>query len=452
MQGGFFLAKIKQVLKIALPAVGEMLLYMLVWVVDTAFVGNYGGNIAVSSVSFSSEIIYTIANIFIAVGISVGVTTMVAQMTGAGQRDLAEKYLSQGIIIGGIVAAIIAIILGAFSRQILFIAGAKGEVLNYGSRFMRVVSIGTFFNMLCSILNSGLRGIGNTIIPLFVSIIINIVTITLDYILIYGRFGFKQMGIMGSAIATTFAYITGFIFLIFYYKYYSSFKIKIEYIKKFNKEYISKIIKLAVPSGMQEAAFSVSRLITLTFIMHIGTLAFAANTIATTIESISFMPGWGFAVASTALVGQRIGAKDYKGARDYAYISMFFGTGIMLLCSLLFLTIPDLLIKIFIKEKDTIFLGSRCLMVASIEQPFMGISMILAGAMKGAGDTKTPFKVSLISSWVIRIPLMYLAIFVLRLNVVYVWVVTAIQWIFDGSVIFYFFKHKSKKWDEIAEN
>lgn len=444
--------KIREVLKIALPAVGEMILYMMVWVVDTAFVGNYGGNVAVSSVSFSSEIIYTIANIFIAVGISVGVTTMVAQMTGAGEKNNAEEYLSQGLVIGGITAGILAIVLGAFSKQILLLAGAKSEVLYYGSRFMRIVSIGAFFNMICSILNSGLRGTGNTVIPLIVSVIINIITISLDWILIYGRLGFKEMGIMGSAVATTTAYITGFIFLSIYYKYYSDFKIKLKYLKEINRDYMSKIIKLAIPSGMQEAAFNVSRLVSLAFIMHIGTLAFAANTITTTIESISFMPGWGFAVASTALVGQRIGAKDYKNAREYAYIAMFFGTGIMLLCSILFLTIPDLLIRIFIKEKETIALGSSCLMVASIEQPFMGISMILAGAMKGAGDTKTPFKVSLISSWLIRIPLMYLVIFVLRLNVVYVWVVTAIQWIFDGSMIFYFFKYKSKKWNEIEEN
>ncbi|WP_371414822.1 MATE family efflux transporter [Caloramator sp. E03] len=444
--------KIKEVLKIALPAVAEMILYMMVWVVDTAFVGNYGGNIAVSSVSFSSEIIYTITNIFISVGISVGVTTMVAQMIGAGEKDKAEKYISQGLLIGGIVSGILAIVLGTFSREILLLAGAKGEVLYHGSRFMRMVSIGAFFNMICSILNSGLRGTGNTVTPLIVSVIINIVTISLDWILIYGRLGFKEMGIMGSAIATTAAYIIGFIFLVIYYKYFSDFKIKFKYLKGVSRDYMSKIIKLAIPSGMQEAAFNISRLVSLAFIMHIGTLAFAANTITTTIESISFMPGWGFAVAATALVGQRIGAKDYKNAREYAYISMFFGTGIMLLCSILFLTIPGLLIRIFIKEKETIILGSMCLMVASIEQPFMGISMILGGAMKGAGDTKTPFKISLISSWIIRIPLMYVVIFILKLNVVYVWVVTAIQWIFDGLMILYFFNRKSSLWNIIAEH
>lgn len=154
----------------------------------------------------------------------------------------------------------------------------------------------------------------------------------------------------------------------------------------------------------------------------------------------------GFAVAATALVGQKIGAKDYKNAKTYAYISMGFGLAIMLICSILFLTVPEFLIKIFIKENETIELASKCLGLAAIEQPFMAVAMILGGAMKGVGDTKTPFIVSLISSWVIRIPLMYYVIYILNLNVVYVWLVTAIQWGFEGILILYLFNIKSKKW------
>jgi Na+-driven multidrug efflux pump len=185
--------------------------------------------------------------------------------------------------------------------------------------------------------------------------------------------------------------------------------------------------------------------------MHIGTVAFAANQITTTIESISFMPGWGFAVAATALVGQRIGAKDYKTAREYANISMVLGVGIMLLCSILFIVIPDWLISVFIKEPETIELGRLCLMVAAIEQPFMAMSMVLGGALKGAGDTKTPFVLSVVSSWAIRIPLMYVVIYILRLNVVYVWAVTGIQWIFEGLLIWYLFNRKAKRWGEVKE-
>lgn len=92
------MSKIKAVLKIALPAVGEMLLYMLVWVIDTALVGHYGGNKAVSAVGFSSEIVYTAVNIFIAMGLGIGITSIVAQKIGANKKSEAEEFLSQGLI------------------------------------------------------------------------------------------------------------------------------------------------------------------------------------------------------------------------------------------------------------------------------------------------------------------------------------------------------------------
>ena len=438
--------KIKKVLKIAIPAVGEMLLYMLVWVVDTAFVGNYGGNIAVSSVGFASEIIYTIVNIFIPSGISIGITTMVAQSIGADDYDTAEKYLSHGLVIGTFIAVIITVILFVFPHQILRIAGSSGQVLYYGSIFIKIASIGAFFNMASSMLNSGLRGAGNTVTPLIVSVIVNIVTISLDWILIFGRFGIRPLGIVGSAIATTIAYATGFIFLVLYYRHYSKFKIRFDCLKNINKNYTRSIIKIAFPSGLQESAFSISRLVSLTLIMCLGTVAFASNQITTTIESISFMPGYGFAVAATALVGQRIGARDFKMAREYAYLSVTFGTGMMLLCSILFITIPGPLIRLFIKEKETIELGKLCLMVASIEQPFMAVSMVFGGALKGAGDAKTPFIISLISSWIIRVPLIYCSVFILKLDVVYIWVITAIQWSFECIVLTYVFNRKSRNW------
>lgn len=441
--------KIKKVLKIAMPAVGEMILYMLVWVIDTAFVGNYGGNNAVSAVGFSSEIMYTTLNMFVAMGIGVGITTMVAQNIGANNKDKAEEFLSQGLIIGVIIALILTLILGGFSRQILALLGTKEPVLSAASQFMKIVAVGAFFNMMNSLLSSALRGTGNTRIPLVVSTIIILIVVPLDWLLIFGKLGLPELGVKGSAIATTIGYLAGFIFLMIYFKYYSSFKFRKKYLIKINKEYIGKIVKLAVPAGLQEGAFSISRLVTISFIMFLGTTAFAANSITTQIESISYMPGWGFAVAATALVGQQIGAKDFKKAREYANISMVLGVLVMLICSLLFLVIPKFLMGIFIQERETIELGRLCLMVASIEQPFMAMSMILGGCLKGAGDAKSPFTLALISSWGIRIPLMYVAIYILHLNVVYVWVITGIQWTFEGLAMYYVFKRKSRRWEEL---
>ncbi len=431
----------------ALPAVGEMTLYMMIWVLDTMMVGWYAGDVGVSSVGLSSEILYTFVNIFIAVGISVGITSLIARKYGAKDLKAAEEYASLGFFTGSIIALFILIICFTFSKNILVIAGAKGEILNLGVNYMKIASIALFFNMLTNLLNSILRGYGNTKTPLFISALINVINLVLDYMMIFGVKPFPELGVKGAALATLIAQFCGFICAITYTIKKSKIKPHFKYIKDMNFARFVKLIKLSIPSSLQEGAFDISRLISTFMIMHLGSISFAANQITTTIESLSFMPGWGFAVAATTLVGHKVGEKNYEKAKAYADTCAILGALIMGLCGLGFLLFPKFLISLFIHSsaKDVINLGSICIMIASVEQPVMAFSMIYGGALKGMGDTKTPFIVSLISSWLIRLPLMYYIVYVLKLPVTYVWWVTAVQWTFDGILIIILFRRKFNK-------
>lgn len=438
---------ISDVLKLALPAVGEMTLYMMIWVFDTMMVGKYGGNLAVSSVGLSTEILYTFSNILISCGISIGITSLVARNIGAKNYDMAEEYATLGFLTTLALSIILSLLFFIFAPNIFTLVGAEPNVVDLGASYMKIGCIAISLGMILNALNASLRGSGNTKTPLIASIIINIVNLSLDYVLIFGKLGFPELGTNGAAIATSIAQLVGLLFIIFYMKKYSKIKIRLKYIKDFDFGMFKDLFKLSAPSSMQEGAFSISRLLGGFFIVGLGTIAFAANQITTTIESISFMPGWGFAVAATTLVGHKIGEKDYNKAKEYAYTSIFLGLVVMSLCALLFLLIPNILINAFItsSETDVIKLGTYCLMIAAIEQPFMAISMIIGGILKGAGDTKTPFKVSLFTSWMIRMPLMFIVIFILKLSVVYVWVITSFQWVFDGAIIYTLFKNKLRE-------
>ncbi|NFB56872.1 MATE family efflux transporter [Clostridium botulinum] len=438
---------IKTVLSLALPAVGEMILYMMIWVLDTMMVGQYGGQIAVSTVGLSSEIIYTFTNIFIAVGLSIGITSIVARSYGSDNLHLAEEYASIGLSIGILIAFFISIILFIFPKTILSLANAKKAVLINGTIYMKIISLGIFFSMLTSLMNSIVRGYGNTKTPLFISILINIVNLTLDYGLIFGKLGLPELGIRGAAIATSIANLSGFMFAIYYLFTKSKIKPKIKYIKNINISRFKYLIRLSIPSSLQEASLSVSKLINTFMIMHLGTVAFASNQIALTVESISFMPGWGFAVAATTLTGHKIGEKNIEKARDYSHTCTFLGICIMGITGLIFLIFPSFIIKLFItnSEKQVIALGSRCLMIASLEQIPMAISMILGGSLKGFGDTKTPFLVSFISSWLLRLPLMFYFIYIVKSSVTYVWWITSIQWIFEAICLIILSRKKFNK-------
>ncbi|KYH35530.1 multidrug resistance protein NorM [Clostridium tepidiprofundi DSM 19306] len=438
---------VKDVLTLALPAVGEMILYMMIWVFDTMMLGKYGGKLAVSAVGLSSEIIYTFVNILISTSIAVGVTSLVARRVGAKEYDGAEEYATLSLVISIGIALVLSAIFFIFSKEILVVAKADNSILSLGVIYMKICSIGIFFSMLTTVLNAVLRGTGNTKTPLIASFIINLINITLDWLLIFGHFGLPKLGTKGAAIATSTANFIGFLFIFIYVFKRCKIKPRIKYIKKFNIKELKELLTLSIPSGLQESAFSICRLINMVMIMTLGDIAFSANQITTTIESLSFMPGWGFAVAATTLVGHKIGEKDYKKAKEYGDTCIFLGMSIMAVCAVLFVLFPNFLISLFIKEDEiqVIKLGASCLMIASLEQIPTAISMVVGGALKGSGDTRRPFLVAFISNWVIRLPLMYYFIYLHKSPVTYVWWITAIQWTFDGSLIFIMYRRKFSK-------
>ncbi len=443
---------IKDVLSLALPAVGEMILYMMIWVFDTMMVGKYGGNVAVSTVGLSSEILYTFVNIFISVGISVGIASLVARSIGAKKFNYAEEYATLGLLSGTILALLLSLCIFVFCGSILKLAGANQQVQSLGVMFMRIASAGIFFNMLMNVQNGILRGYGNTKTPLIASAFVNIINISLDWLLIFGHYGFPELGIKGSAIATATSQTLGFLFISWYMFKRSEIKPRLKYIENINFTKLKALLKLSAPSSLQQGASDFARLLTAFMIMHLGTVSFASNQITTTIESISFMPGWGFAIAATTLVGIKTGENDIKKAKEYAYTCTGLGTLLMTLCSILFLIFPTLLINMFISnnEHQVISLGSMCLMIASLEQPTMAVAMILGGALKGSGDTKTPFIVSLISSWVIRIPLIYYLIFCQGRPVTFVWWITALQWCFECITLLVLFNKRLRKYYSLS--
>lgn len=433
---------VKDVLKISLPAVIEMLLYTLIWTIDTMMIGQYGGDIAVSTVGISCELIYTFTNILVAQSLAVGITSIVARKYGAKDLESANEYATLGFFLGLIICIATTLFIFLFSKKLLNFAGAESSVIGLGTTYINIVCIGLPFNMLSSILAAINRSYGNTKTPMIVSIVMLIVNLSLDIVLIFGLLGFPELGVKGAAIATTIANISGFIYAALYTYKKSVIKIRYKYIKKICSSKLKNVTSLSIPAGMQEAAYSLARLLTSMMIMHLGTIAFAANQITLTLENISFMPGWGFAVAATTLVGNKVGEGNYKKAKEYGKTAGILGMGVMGVFTLLFLLFPKQLISLFINESsmEVISLGASCLMVAALEQPMIAVSMIVGGIFKGYGDTKTPFKIAFITSWLIRLPLVFIFIYLLKSSIIVFWFICLLQWTVDGALLYVFYK------------
>ena len=433
----------REILYLAIPAVGEMTLYMMIWIFDTMMIGKYGGQLAVSSVGLSTEIIYSFFNIIIAVGVSTALTSLVSRAIGSKDYKKAEIIANAGIKIAVVLAFIFFSLLFFIPDKILNLAGATKEMLPLATRYAKISSFSFFLLTLSSTTNGVFRGVKDTKTSLYVAGSINIVNLFLDYVLIFGNLGFPEWGITGAAVATV---AGNFIGILLQWSRLKKLPFKISLFSYVSKKDIWEIIRFAIPSGLQEANFSLSRLLGLTFILSLGTTAFAANQIGVAIEAISTMPGWGVAIACTALVGHSIGENNPNKSQEYTLYSTIIASIFMGVLAVFFFFIPKTLVSFFInkQEIDVIRIGAICLQVAAFEQIPIAIVTVLGSYFKGIGNPKTPFYVSFFTNWFLRLPIAFYLISILRLPVYIYWVITTFQWSLESIILYYLYRKNIK--------
>ena len=428
-----------EIIYLAIPAVGEMTLYMMIWIFDTMMIGKYGGQLAVSSVGLSTEIIYSFFNIIIAVGVSTALTSLISRAIGSKDYKKAEIIANAGIKIAVVLAFIFFSLLFFVPDKILNLAGATKEMLPLATRYAKISSFSFFLLTLSSTTNGVFRGVKDTKTSLYVAGSINIVNLFLDYVLIFGNLGFPEWGITGAAVATV---AGNFIGILLQWSKLKKLPFKISLFSYVSKKDIWEIIRFAIPSGLQEANFSLSRLLGLTFILSLGTAAFAANQIGIAIEAISTMPGWGVAIACTALVGHSIGENNPNKSQEYTLYSTIIASIFMGILACFFFFIPKTLISFFInkQEIDVIRIGAICLQVAAFEQIPIAIVTVLGSYFKGIGNPKTPFYVSFFTNWFLRLPIAFYLISILRLPVYIYWFITTFQWLVESVILYYLYR------------
>ena len=433
----------REILYLAIPAVGEMTLYMMIWIFDTMMIGKYGGQLAVSSVGLSTEIIYSFFNIIIAVGVSTALTSLVSRAIGSKDYKKAEIIANAGIKIAVVLAFIFFSLLFFIPDKILNLAGATKEMLPLATRYAKISSFSFFLLTLSSTTNGVFRGVKDTKTSLYVAGSINIVNLFLDYVLIFGNLGFPEWGITGAAVATV---AGNFIGILLQWSRLKKLPFKISLFSYVSKKDIWEIIRFAIPSGLQEANFSLSRLLGLTFILSLGTTAFAANQIGVAIEAISTMPGWGVAIACTALVGHSIGENNQNKSQEYTLYSTIIASIFMGVLAVFFFFIPKTLVSFFINKQEinVIRIGAICLQVAAFEQIPIAIVTVLGSYFKGIGNPKTPFYISFFTNWFLRLPIAFYLISILRLPVYIYWVITTFQWSLESIILYYLYRKNIK--------
>lgn len=418
------------IFSLALPAMIENILQVFIGVVDTYFVGKIGTE-AIAAVGVTNLVMNIYIAFFTAIG--VGTTAIVSRSAGARNKDILAETIKQSIILSGIIGLSFSLINLIFSKNILKLLGIETKVMNYSLPYFMAVAVPAVILSLMMVISSALRGTGDTKTPMKAVIISNIVNAVLDYILIFGLFNFKGLGILGAGLATTISRILGVIILLkkLKKKYYNSNFYR-EW--RIDKEIQYKLLKISTPSAIERLVMRIGQVVYGALIIKIGTTAYAAHNIAGNIETFSYMPAIGFAVAASTLVGQNLGAEKPEEAKQIGLLSNLLATVFMVLVGFIYYIFAPQLAGIFTKDTEVILQVTKVLRIIAFFQPFLCITLVITSALQGAGDTKFPMYSTFIGIWGIRVIGTYLLGIVWGLGLVGVWISYAFD-IFVRSIL-----------------
>ena len=430
--------KITAIVSLAVPAMIENILQTVVGFVDTLFVSKLGLN-EVTAVGVANAVLAVYIAIFMALG--VGTSSLIARSIGAGNIDKAKSIARQSTIISAIFGLLFGVITLFFSEPLLRLMGAKSNVLADGITYFQIVAIPSIFISLMFIFGSILRASGDTKTPMKVSWWINFIHIGLDYVLIFGIFGFKGYGVAGAALATVFVRLIGTVIL---YLYIKKSKVSFSLFGSYSKEDSFSILKLSTPAAIERLIMRLGQVLYFGLIVKIGADTYAAHSIAGNIETFSYMPGYGLAIAATTLVGQSVGAKRPKEAYQYGMMTTWIAVGFMSFVGVLLYFLSPWFATWFSTDKNAVNMVVTALRIDAFAQPALAIGLVLAGALQGAGDTKSPMYSTAIGMWVIRVVGVYVLGIHLGMGIAGVWLSIAIDLYVRALFLLYRFRKNSK--------
>lgn len=426
---------IKEVLKISIPAVVDVLAQTLLVAFDMMMVGSLG-SVAISSVGIGSAPFNAILPAIMAVGI--GAAALISRAFGAENKEEAKRATVQSLFISVPLGLFIIAIFIIFSSEIIsLVARDKTFDLKSAIIYHNLNALGFIFISFNIVFFNIFRAIGRTKIPMIGNTICLIVNVILNYFFIF----ILDMGVAGAAIATTLAR-SSLTIMSFYLVFYK----KSEWITLEKKDIfidfsiMKRIIKVGIPAAIEQLALRIGMLIFEVMVISLGSLSYSSHKIASTAEAFSFSLGFAFSFAATALVGQELGRDDPKKAMRNGYICMTMGLIVMSTMGFVFFIAPKLVISLFTKEVDVRLLASSALRIVSICQPFLAITMVLSGALRGAGATKSVLLVTFLGIFLVRIPTTYFFLNILKTGLLGAWVVMTIDLAFRSVIIFYIFK------------
>ena len=376
-----------------------------------------------------------------------GLLAVIGRAYGAKDTTRVQSALGSGFLIALAAGTTIGIV-GYLTRDTITAVIATGDaatlsVRGLASTYMGIVLLASPLQMLGSAATVSLQGLGDTRTPMLVSIFSGAANLGISLVLVFGYWGLPAMGIKGAAIGTVASFAINAIAL-----YAVLFRQRDGYeIGHPSLRTMKRIFRVAGPAFGEKAVFHGAYLVFAIFIGHLGTDAMTAHQALMAIESLGFIGASAFGVAAGALVAQKLGADHPEQAVQAGHISARLGIICLSGVAVILFIGARPLVGLFTDNPDIIDLGATCLRIAAIAQPLMAITDVYAGALRGAGDTKTPMIAALGGPVLVRLSACYLLAYTCGLGLIGIWIGSTLDWLVRAIYLFLVFRRG--KWKRI---
>ena len=392
----------RAIVLLAIPMVLEMFMESLFALVDIFFVSRLGAH-AVAAVGVTESLltlIYTVA-----IGLSIGVTAIVARRSGEQNPDAAATAAFQALVLGASLGILIGGTLAFFAPDLLRIMGAGEDVIAVGTGYARVALGGSAVVLLLFLMNAAFRGAADAAIAMRVLWLANGINIVLDPMLIYGIGPFPEMGVTGAAVATLIGRSIG-VTLQLYILFYGGARLRVR--RRHMHVEITQLLNLirVSSSGILQVFIGSASWIGLVRVLSgFGSDALAGYTISIRIVLFALLPAWGLANAAATMVGQSLGAKDTYRAERAVWIAGHMNLAFLGSVGLIFVIFAPWIVSAFGGGAGASAQAIASLRIISAGFAFYAYGMVLNSAFNGAGDTWTPTLLNLFCFWLWEIPL-----------------------------------------------
>lgn len=415
-----------EIMRLAWPVMLSQGLISLAGLIDRAMVGRLGGDdgaaVPLAAVGFATQFFFLIQSALFAVGFSC--IALMARAIGAGKPERARVALAASLEISIITTLVLGGTILAVGRSALVWLGADTAVADAALPYLQLVIGSSLLLAVALLLESALRANRDMRTPMWIALIITITKLAGNWLLIYGNWGFPELGLTGAGWATVFAQAVAVVlFIAVIARAEESSPVAVRWRDWRNAAALRRdVIRIALPGIAERIVMNLAMLGYFWVLGHYyGTVDVAAYTVGVALLSFSWIPGTGYAQACATLVGQALGADEPRYAKRVGWRSARLALATAIVLGIIVAVARYPLARLFTADEAVVAALGPFMLALAIAQPFLQLHFTLGGAHRGAGDTWTPLVAATVGNWVFRVPLALIFAIVLQAPVVWVW-------------------------------